>query len=132
MVDCCLHPGFGGLHPSSPHSLMKAMEQWVEASVAETHSGMSETTKEMIQESIVQGRLNSYSRDFLKENNQLQEITRDLKIRVDLLENREKMANCMVCNCKVPASTGMGDTAGWRGDGRLGTPLLPCLSPGRR
>ena len=112
---------------------MKAMEQWVEALVAETHSGMSETTKEMNQERIVQGRLNSYSRDFLKENNQLQEITRDLKIRVDLLENREKeMANCMVCNCKVPARTGTDDTAGWRGDGRLGTPLLPCLSPGRR
>ncbi|XP_074702515.1 uncharacterized protein LOC141932607 [Strix aluco] len=26
MAGCCFHPGFGGLHPSSPHSLMEAME----------------------------------------------------------------------------------------------------------
>lgn len=75
MVGCCLHPGFGRLCPSSPHSLMKAMEQWVEASVAETCSGMAETTKQMIQEIIIRGRLNSYSRDLLKEIHRLQEIT---------------------------------------------------------
>lgn len=65
------------------------MEQRVENSVAETHSGMSETTKQMIQESIIWGKLNSYSTDLLKENNRLQEITQDLRIRVDLLANRE-------------------------------------------
>lgn len=71
--------GLGGLQPSSPHSLM---EQQVENLVAET-------TKQMIQESIIWGKLNSYSRDLLKENNWLQEITQDLKFRVDLLANRE-------------------------------------------
>lgn len=87
----------------------------------------------MLQESIIWDRMNSYSKDLLKENNHLQEVTWDLKIPVDLLENREKeVAKCMVCNCGVPASTGMNDTAGQRGDGRLGTPVLPCLSPGRR
>lgn len=65
------------------------MEQRVENSVAETHSRMSETTKQTIQESIIWGKLNSYSRDLLKENNCLQEITQDLKLRVDLLANRE-------------------------------------------
>lgn len=72
--------------------------------------------------------MNSYSKDLLKENNQLQEITWDLKIQVDLLENSGKeMAKCTACNYRVPASTGMSDTAGWRGDGRVGTPLLPWL-----
>lgn len=58
------------------------MEQQVENLVAET-------TKQMIQESIIWAKLNSYSRDLLKENNWSQEITQDLKFQVDLLANRE-------------------------------------------
>lgn len=69
----------------------------------------------MLQESIIQGRMNSNSKDPLKENNRLQEITSDLKIQVDLLENREKeTAKCVVCNCRVPTSTDTGDMAWWR------------------
>lgn len=87
----------------------------------------------MLQGSIIWDRMHSYSRDLLQENNQLQDITWDLKIQVDLLEDREKeMAKRMVNNHRVPVSTGTGNTAAWRGDGRLGIPLLPCLSPGRR
>lgn len=62
---------------------------------SEPHSRMSEATKIMIQESVIQGRVKSYTRDLLQEKNQLQEVTEDLKIPVDLLENREQdMAKC--------------------------------------
>lgn len=44
----------------------------MEASVAKTCSGMAETTEQMIQEIIIQGRLNNYSRDLLKEIHWLQ------------------------------------------------------------
>jgi len=90
MMGCCLHPRAGGLRPSSPRSLMKAMEQRVEALGAEPHGGMSEATTQMLQESIIRGRSNSYSRDLPKEDSRFQEITRDLEIRADLLENREE------------------------------------------
>lgn len=69
----------------------------------------------MLQESIIWGRMNSNIRDPLKENNWLQEIMWDLKICVDLLENREKeMAKRTLCNCSVPTSTDTGDMAWWR------------------
>lgn len=58
---------------------------------SEPHSRMSEATKIMIQESVIQGRVNSYTRGLLQENHQLQ----GLKIPVDPLENREQdMATC--------------------------------------
>lgn len=81
----------------------------------------------MIQESIIWGRLNSYSRDLLKENNQLQ-ITWDLKIRVDLLENREEMAKCLFCKYRAPASIDMGEE-GMIGWGHFYFPAFP-LVPG--
>lgn len=58
---------------------------------SEPHSRMSEATKIMIQESVIQGRVNSHTRGLLQENHQLQ----GLKIPVDPLENREQdMATC--------------------------------------
>lgn len=58
---------------------------------SEPHSRMSEATKIMIQESVIQGRVNSYTRGLLQENHQLQ----GLKIPVDPLENREQdIATC--------------------------------------
>lgn len=54
----------------------------------------------MIQESIIWARLNSYSRDLLKETSQLQ-ITQ--KIRVDLLENREKEIPSSVLQVQGPS-----------------------------
>lgn len=71
--------------------------------------------------------MNSYSRDLFKENNQLH-ITQDLKIQVDLLENRKKnMAKCLLCKCRVPTSTDMGEE-GMTGWGLL----LPSFSLGPR
>lgn len=40
------------------------------------------------------------------------------------------MANCVIA--EAPASTDTADRAGWRGDGRLGIPLVLCLSPHHR
>lgn len=58
---------------------------------SEPQSRVSEATKIMIQESVIQGRVNSYTRGLLQENHQLQ----GLKIPVDPLENREQdMATC--------------------------------------
>lgn len=62
---------------------------------SEPHSRMSEATKIMIQESVIQGRVNSHTRGLLQENHQLQEVTEGLKIPVGPLENREQdMATC--------------------------------------
>ncbi|XP_025969646.2 uncharacterized protein LOC112991396 [Dromaius novaehollandiae] len=108
-------------------SLMKEMEQRVEALATETHRRMSETTQQVIQENVALraqlGRLNSYNRDLLKDNEELQAVMRDLKIQVDLLKDREKeMARRMVCNRKVISMLttlcemlqGLGDEAAWK------------------
>ncbi|XP_010210431.1 PREDICTED: uncharacterized protein LOC104565433 [Tinamus guttatus] len=108
-------------------SLMKEMEQRVEALATETHRRMSETTQQVIQENVALraqlGRLHSYNRDLLKDNEQLQATTRDLKIQVDLLEDREKeMAKRLVCNRKMISTLttlcemlqGLGDEMEWK------------------
>ncbi|XP_025905378.1 cilia- and flagella-associated protein 157 [Nothoprocta perdicaria] len=108
-------------------SLMKEMEQRVEALATETHRRMSETTQQVIQENVALraqlSRLNSYNKDLLKDNEQLQATTRDLKIQVDLLEDREKeMAKRLVCNRKVISTLtmlcemlqGLGDEMEWK------------------
>ncbi|XP_062446897.1 cilia- and flagella-associated protein 157 [Rhea pennata] len=108
-------------------SLMKEMEQRVEALATETHRRMNETTQQVIQENVALraqlGRLNNYNRDLLKDNEQLQAVMSDLKIQVDLLEDREKeMAKRMVCNRKVISMLtalcemlqGLGDETEWK------------------
>lgn len=99
---------------------------------SEPHSRMSEATKIMIQESVIQGRVNSYTRGLLQENHQLQEVTEGLKIPVDPWRTGSRTWPRAVCSHRVPDSTCTGAVAGWRADGRLGIPLPHCLSLGCR